>query len=278
MSNFTFESQDTFPGDYLEAKQLLDQRSRSREVEEWFHRELESMALVKGPLRLVEMGAGTLGYPRYAQVPWQHLKEYLAYEPEETLRKRSQTSDLPGAGKISLVAGGTETFLLSSGSPADVFTAHAFLDLMDPRRFLPQIFNKMSPGGLFYFTLVFDGMSCFLPEDPDDRPMIQAYHKSMVSHNGQRDGAMTGRRTLDLLSQKKLRWIARPTAWQLLPKDSLPGRDVFLAQMLRYFQGALEKEKPEAWEDWLQRRLYQLKSGQLGFLASYWDIAGVLQE
>jgi hypothetical protein len=280
--------EQAFPSAYLEAKQALDQCSRSTEVENWYYAKLLELADKKGPLDVVEMGAGTLGYLYHAPVPWENVWRYQAYEPSAHLRERASQTTLPGGPKVFIVPGGTDSFLQDPNQKPDAFTAHAFLDLMDPRTFLPRVFAKMPTGSLFYFTLVFDGMSAFLPEHPQDPAMIKAYHQSMRDSamvRG-RDGALTGRRALDYLCQKAIPFIARPTAWQVLPANSHRAQDksplseesqrTFLTQILRYFESALASASVPGWEEWLKLRQKELLDGSLGFLAGYWDMAGVL--
>ena len=55
----------------------------------------------------------------------------------------------------------------------DIVIAHAFLDLMDAKKALGDLFSIMKPGGLFYFTLNYDGMLVFEPVvNPDYQPRI----------------------------------------------------------------------------------------------------------
>ena len=63
----------------------------------------------------------------------------------------------------------------------DLLTAHAFLDLMDIPAVLPKLFRLAQPGGLFYFTLNFDGETIFEPAlDPGfDEQVIRLYHCTM---------------------------------------------------------------------------------------------------
>ncbi len=47
----------------------------------------------------------------------------------------------------------------------DLLMAHAFLDLLDLPTALPALLGMLRPGGLFYFTLNFDGVTAFEPLD-----------------------------------------------------------------------------------------------------------------
>ena len=63
----------------------------------------------------------------------------------------------------------------------DLLVAHAVLDLIDLPTALPRLLSLLSPGGLFYFTLNFDGVTTFEPPiDPDLDALIEAlYHRTM---------------------------------------------------------------------------------------------------
>jgi SAM-dependent methyltransferase len=83
--------------------------------------------------------------------------------------------------------------------PFDAVLAHSFLDLVDLDRALPRLLGRLRPGGVFYFSLNFDGLTAFEPEvDPAlDRSIVEAYHATM---DARRDGphsagdSRTGRR------------------------------------------------------------------------------------
>ena len=63
----------------------------------------------------------------------------------------------------------------------DLLVAHAFLDLMDIPSTLPEIFALLKDGGLFYFSINFDGATLFEPTiDATLDETIQAlYHRTM---------------------------------------------------------------------------------------------------
>ena len=63
----------------------------------------------------------------------------------------------------------------------DLLVAHAVLDLVDLPTALPPLLSRLAPGGLFYFSLNFDGATIFEPPiDPDLDALIEAlYHRTM---------------------------------------------------------------------------------------------------
>ena len=74
----------------------------------------------------------------------------------------------------------------------DLIIASAFLDLVDIRATLPVMAELLEKGGLFYFTINFDGLTVLEPpidEELDDL-ILQQYHKTMDERliNGARSG------------------------------------------------------------------------------------------
>ncbi|MFH1382941.1 MAG: class I SAM-dependent methyltransferase [Chloroflexota bacterium] len=63
----------------------------------------------------------------------------------------------------------------------DMLVAHAFLDLMDIPATLPRLFSLLRDGGLFYFTINFDGATILEPViDPQlDELIPTLYHQTM---------------------------------------------------------------------------------------------------
>ncbi len=86
----------------------------------------------------------------------------------------------------------------------DLLLAHAFLDLVDLHTGLPCLLSLLKPGGLYYFTLSYDGQTIFYP--PVDQQfedlVIKLYHQSMDQREGGTAGhSQTGRRLLEALGR-----------------------------------------------------------------------------
>ena len=66
-------------------------------------------------------------------------------------------------------------------APIDLVVANAFLDLVDAPRLLPGLLALLRPGGHFWFTLNFDGLTVLEPalEPGFDEDVIALYHDSM---------------------------------------------------------------------------------------------------
>ena len=65
------------------------------------------------------------------------------------------------------------------GALADVLIANAVLDLVDVPAILPGLLRLLVPGGVYWFTINYDGESIFTPGHPHDDQVMQAYHRDM---------------------------------------------------------------------------------------------------
>ncbi len=169
--------------------------------------------------------------------------------------------------------------------PFDVLLAHAFLDLVDLDRALPRLLGWLRPGGLFTFTLNFDGLTAFLPEiEADlDAAIVGEYHASM---DARRDGeyptgdSRTGRRLLAELPRRGSTILAAgPSDWIILPHDgTYPGDEGFVLQTLLDMVEASVRQRgaipPRRLSDWVETRRRQVEAGQLIFLAHQIDVVG----
>ena len=113
----------------------------------------------------------------------------------------------------------------------DLIVAHAFLDLVDLDSALHKLLTLVRPGGLFYFTLNFDGATIFEPQiDPAlDQQIEELYHQTMdLRQPGSRPSRMsrTGRRLLVSLTRAGLTilragssdWVIHPRLCRLLAR------------------------------------------------------------
>jgi SAM-dependent methyltransferase len=169
--------------------------------------------------------------------------------------------------------------------PFHVVLAHAFLDLVDLDRALPRLLRRLSPGGLCYFSLNFDGLTAFLPELDAalDRAIVAAYHATMDSR---RDGAhpsgdsRTGRRLLQELPRHGAEVVAAgPSDWIVFPRDHSypPGEALVLHAILEMVERALDAGTEFSAGDlsaWLGRRHRQVDEGELVFIAHQLDVLG----
>ena len=168
---------------------------------------------------------------------------------------------------------------------ADVVLANAFLDLVDLDRALTRLLGWLRPGGLFYFTLNFDGMTAFLPEvDADlDAAIMHEYHASM---DERRDGehpsgdSRTGRHLLEQLAHRGASILAAGSSdWIVLPRDGIyPGDEAFvlhtLLDMVESSVGRRAALDSRRLSGWIETRRQQIEAGELIFLAHQIDVVG----
>jgi SAM-dependent methyltransferase len=167
----------------------------------------------------------------------------------------------------------------------DLVLAHAFLDLVDLEQALPRLLGSLRPGGVFYFSLNFDGLTAFLPaldKDLDDA-ILRAYHATMDRKGPEGSaggGSRTGRRLLTQLPQYGGRVLdAGSSDWIVFPTDRGYSADeeIFLQTMIRFVEEALRQDAAidsRHLDTWLERRRAQFDAHQLAFLAHQIDVVG----
>ena len=168
---------------------------------------------------------------------------------------------------------------------SDLVLAHAFLDLVDVDRAVPRLLGFLRPGGVFCFTLTFDGLTAFLPEDdpPFERELLRAYHRTMDHRTvgGEASGhSQSGRQLIDLLRRMGIRLLeAGPSDWLVLPANGLYPKDeaYFLHFIVETVRRAVPREAPldpRRVEAWAATRHDQIDRGELTFMAHQWDVLG----
>jgi SAM-dependent methyltransferase len=273
---------------YLAAKRVVDDRSLNHHV----FQTLQS-ALPAGPIDVLEVGAGTGAMLErlVARGLFPAGGCYTAIDADAVnvaeARQRLAAANLPVA--VELEATDVRAFARRERGRRtwNLLVAHAFLDLMDTPRLLPELFALLRPGGLFYFTINFDGLTILEPLiDPGfDEQVIGLYHRTMDERRI--DGRPTGgsRAGRALLSQIPAAGgvitAAGASDWVVLPQFSGYSTDEahFLRHLLRFFEESLTG-RPELdssrLADWLARRHAQIDRGELIFMAHQIDVCGVI--
>ena len=154
---------------------------------------------------------------------------------------------------------------------ADLLLAQSFLDLVPLDSALDAAEHALSPDGLAYAPVTFDGVTAFLPGHPADERVIEAFHRDIDSTPG-RD-VRAGRHLLERLGERGDRihavgasnWIVRPVDGRY-PADER----YFLACILGFVADALDDV--EGGPEWLETRRRQLRAGELTYVAHNYDV------
>ncbi|NIS63151.1 MAG: hypothetical protein GTO13_21400 [Proteobacteria bacterium] len=295
---------------YLAAKKSVDDRAINRHVLASFTRAL-SNSTAKSPLGVLEVGAG-IGTMVERLLDWGVLETatYTAVDSDPDIiaeacrrlprwaasRGYSHSGDCPE--KVLLEKMDQHIFVefeaieitdfvnREKGHRSwDLLMANAFLDLLDVPSSLPLLFSLLRPGGLFYFTINFDGVTIFQPEiDPVlDRQIATLYHRTMNQRviAGKPSGdSCTGRHLFadlracgaEVFDVGSSDWVvfARPNGY---PEDEA----YFLHHIIHTVDAAL-KENPKVdanlLASWIRDRHAQVEEGVLVYIAHQLDFLG----
>ena len=168
--------------------------------------------------------------------------------------------------------------------PAEVLIANAVLDLVDVPAILPGLLRLLIPGGVYWFTINYDGESIFAPGHPHDDQVMQAYHRDMDERvrYGLAGDSRTGRRLFHYLRAAGAPALAAGSSdWVVSagPDGNYPDDEAyFLRSILGTIQNALQgrqdRVEPADLADWLAVRSRQLAAGELVYIAHQLDFVG----
>jgi SAM-dependent methyltransferase len=295
--------EDSMPLDYaryLAAKTTVDDRALNRHVLAEMRRLVPA-----GAPRVLEVGAG-LGTMVARLMDWGAVGagEYVLLDADRQLldcsrrwlrdwaAARGLRSDrLPdglwvGDIRVRLVHAELGSYLEAAhGAPADVLIANAVLDLVDVPAVLPGLLRLLVPGGVYWFTINYDGESIFAPGHPCDDQIMQAYHRDMderVRYGRPAGESLTGRRLFHHLRAAGAPALAAGSSdWVVSagPDGKYPDDEAyFLHSILDTIQNALknrqDRVEPADLADWLAERGRQLAAGELVYIAHQLDFAG----
>jgi hypothetical protein len=285
---------------FLAAKTTVDDRALNRQVLAELCRLMPA-----GAPRVLEVGAG-LGTMVARLMDWGLINagEYTLLDVDRQLLEDSRRwlcdwaaargvrSDLLPDGlrmgdlRVRLVHAELGSYLEAGHrASADVLIANAVLDLLDVPAVLPGLLRLLIPGGLYWFTINYDGESIFAPDHPHDDQIMRAYHRDMDerSHYGGPDGeSRTGRRLFHYLRAAGAPALAAGSSdWVVsaCPGPNYPDDEAyFLRSILNAFQNALgngeDRVEPADLADWLAVRGRQLAAGELVYIAHQLDFVG----
>lgn len=157
----------------------------------------------------------------------------------------------------------------------DLVIAHGVLDLFNLPEVLLPLFACLKKGGLAYFTCNFDGETIFLPESPNDRPVIDFYHTTMERRCP--GASYTGRRLLASLADQHQDILAVGSSdWFVHPRESgyTDSQKHFLLTIIDMVGEELTNNPETIAEGgaWVLDRRRQVEDGRLLFLAKHLDM------
>lgn len=295
---------------YLAAKKSVDDRALNKTVWASLARAVASYS-VEDPLSVLEIGAG-IGTMVERALDWGLLARatYLALDAEQAniteASSRLPSWALDNGYTVEKVAPdnmrvrGKDQDLLVKLETADVFEflerepanskwdmliANAFLDLIDVPATLPALLSLLKPGGLFYFTITFDGATIIQPEiDRSLDAQIEAlYHETMDRRviGGKPSGdSRTGRHFFDQVRSAGATLIeAGASDWVVFAgPDGYRGDEAYFLHFIIHTVGsALAGEATldqERLAGWVRERHTQIDQGRLVYIAHQIDFFG----
>ncbi len=275
---------------YLAAKKSIDDRALNRNVLDVLRANLSAQT-IDAPLRVIEVGAGTGTMLEYLieRDILTHAK-YTAIDLDAaSIAELNRRLVCPPGVTIESEAIDVFDFIARERGRRtwDVLVAKAFLDMLDPACALPQLFALLRPGGLFYFTINFDGATIFEPviDAAFDGEIERLYHQTMDERvtNGARSGdSRTGRRMFHRLHECGAEILqAGSSDWVLFAGKSGFSNDeaYFLHFIIDTARGALEHhpeliDRRAQFSDWIARRHRQIDEGTLVYIAHQLDFVG----
>ncbi len=285
---------------YLAAKTTVDDRALNRQVLAELGRLMPA-----GAPRVLEVGAG-LGTMVARLMDWDAIVagEYILLDADRQLLDGSRRwlrdwaaarglrcDPLPdglqvGDLRVRLLHAELGSYLEADhGAPADVLIANAVLDLVDVPAVLPGLMRLLVPGGVYWFTVNYDGESIFEPGHPHDDQIMRAYHRDMDERfrYGRSAGeSRTGRHLFHCLRAAGAPALAAGSSdWVVHagPDGTYAGDEAyFLRSILNTIRNALrnreERVDPADLADWLAERGRQLAAGELVYIAHQLDFVG----
>ena len=285
---------------YLAAKTTVDDRALNRQVLAELGRLMPA-----GAPRVLEVGAG-LGTMVARLLDWGVVSagEYVLLDADRQLLDCSRqwlhdwaaarglrTDALPdglqvGDLRVRLVHAELGDYLeLAHEELADLLIANAVLDLVDVHAVLPGLLRLLVPGGVYLFTINYDGETIFEPGHPLDDQVMGAYHRDMderIRYGRPAGGSRTGRllfrhlrdASAPALAAGSSDWVVYPAGDGNYPADEA----YFLRSIIETISAALrdraDRVEPADLADWLAARYRQLAEGDLVYIAHQLDFVG----
>jgi len=287
----------TFPR-YLSAKRTVDDRALNHAVWQTLARLVAGQqATTRNRLEVLEIGAG-IGTMVERVLAWklfagpQNAVTYTAIDRETSNVEVARRTLHGVADWMELRLDAADVFEFVERPEAqgqyDLLIAHAFLDLVDMSRVLPKLKRLLRPGGVFYFTINFDGVTTIQPElDPLLDARIEfAYHQTMderVTDGYPSGDSRSGRHLFGhlreagfhILAAGSSDWVVHPVAGAYLADEAY-----FLHFIVHTLHGALATHpalEGRQFEDWIGERHAQIDRSDLVYIAHQIDFCGTVE-
>lgn len=271
---------------YLAAKKTVDDRALNKDVWRAFKAHLPPEPAV------IEVGAG-IGtmIERLVEQGFINCSRYTALDnhPPNIAVARQRAALLPPTLHLELETADVFEFVARvHGRQAwDVLVAHAFLDLLNIPAALPLLFSLLKPGGIFYFSLNFDGATILQPAiDPAFDALIeQLYHQTMDERltNGQPSGdSRSGRHLFPHLRQAGAEILAAGSSdWVVFAgRHGYPADEAYFLHFIIHTIHSALHGRPELndtrFHAWVNKRHAQIDRGELVYVAHQLDFLGRL--
>jgi hypothetical protein len=268
---------------YLEAKRSVDEESRSGRVADRF------VAALPAAPRVIEAGAGT-----GSLVPWLLDRgvtagSYRGVEASAAVvahARHARPAELRYRGRTvtdhqtnSRVADLEVSFDVGDAlaelpeDEADAVVAQQFMDLVSIPEAVEAFTDALTPGGVAYFPLTFDGTSVFEPAHAADRAVERAYHDAIdetagrTSRAGRRLATHLRRAPGELVAMDASDAIVRPHGGSYRADERY-----FLECILAFVESSVAPEVVPAIDDWLQARRQQLAREALLYVGHRYDL------
>lgn len=269
---------------YLAAKKTVDDRALNAHV--WGSMAQAMTALGSAHVLEVGAGIGTMVERWHERGLWPPAS-YTAVdaEPENIAVARERLAHLAGDTALTLTAVDIFDFIPQAQQTCDLLIAHAFLDLLDVPTALPALFSLLRPGGLFYFTLNFDGATILQPTiDPAFDAQIEAlYHRTMDERkvNGRASGdSHTGRHLFTASRRASGEILAAGSSdWVVFAgPEGYPADEAYFLHFIVHTLHQALRDRPGLdqgyFNAWIAHRHAQIEAKELVYIAHQLDFWG----
>lgn len=279
---------------YLAAKKTVDDRALNEQVWQAMVTAVRDRAAVFGrPLRVLELGGGigTMAERWQERLVLASVEYTLLDAEEENIKEATRRLGDWEIGDWKLEAVDVLAFARRERGRQtwDLLIAHAFLDLLDVSQALPLFFELLEPGGLFYFTINFDGETILEPaiEPAFDEFVMQLYHQTMDERvvDGRPSGdSRTGRHLFRHLTAAGGQILAAGSSdWVVYAQNGRYTADeaYFLHFIIETIKGALAGHPlldDRRFAEWINQRQQQVMDGTLVYIAHQLDFFGRYQQ